>query len=136
MIKILIVEDDDDMRRGLGLRLISWGYSVVQASDGYYAMDVARREMPDAVLLDLGLPGGDGISVLERYAKNLQLSTIPVIVLTGRDTFAIESTVREYNVRAFLRKPVDNDELARALAQATGAAGSDASSEHGRHLAG
>jgi DNA-binding response OmpR family regulator len=116
--KVLIVEDDDDQRRGLGLRLISWGYAVVQASDGYYAMDVARREMPDAVLLDIGLPGGDGISVLERYAINLQLSTIPVIVVTGRDWFDVEPLVRQYHVAAVLHKPVDNDELERALADA------------------
>jgi DNA-binding response OmpR family regulator len=116
--KVLIVEDDDDLRRGLGMRLISWGYAVVQASDGYYAMDVARRELPDVVLLDIGLPGGNGISVLERYAMNMQLSTIPVIVLTGRDSWVTEPEVRRHNIAAFLHKPVDNDVLERALADA------------------
>ena len=113
--KVLIVDDDDDLRRALGLRLVSMGYDVVQASDGYYAVDVARREAPDVVLLDIGLPGGDGISVIERYEKSLHLSTTPVIVLTGRDRLLTEPVVRQHNVVAFLSKPVGNDALAQAL---------------------
>ena len=80
---------------------------------------MARDTLPDVVLLDIGLPGGDGISVLERYAQMMQLSAIPVVVLTGRDPFVTEPLVRRYNVSAFLRKPADNEDLARALAVAT-----------------
>jgi CheY-like chemotaxis protein len=113
--KVLIVDDDDDLRRGLGLRLVSMGYRVVQASDGYYAVDVARREMPDVIVLDLGLPGGDGATVLDRYANSLELSTIPVIILSGREPITTEPIARQYNVVAFLAKPVDNGALAQAL---------------------
>jgi two-component system KDP operon response regulator KdpE len=117
--KVLIVEDDNDLRRGLGLRIKALGYDVAEAFDGYTAVAVARDTLPDVVLLDIGLPGGDGISVLERYAQMMQLSAIPVVVLTGRDPFVTEPLVRRYNVSAFLRKPADNEDLARALAAAT-----------------
>jgi DNA-binding response OmpR family regulator len=52
--KVLIVEDDDDLRSGLRLRLGSLGYEVVEASDGYFAIEIARKELPDVVLLDIG----------------------------------------------------------------------------------
>jgi len=116
--KVLVVEDDEDLRRGLTLRVTSLGYEVVSAQDGISAVSVARTERPDVVLLDLGLPGGDGISVLERYANMATLSGIPVVVLTGRDPLVAAPAVSRFNVSAFLRKPADNDQLAGALATA------------------
>jgi len=123
--KVLIVEDDDDLRRGLGLRLRHLGYDVVQAQDGVGAVNVARQERPDLVLLDIGLPGGDGISVLDRYANLAALAATPVVVLTGRDPQTTEPVVRaRHNVSAFLHKPADNDQLAAALAAAINGGGS------------
>jgi CheY-like chemotaxis protein len=115
---VLIVEDDNDLRRGLGLRLRSFGYRVAEAGDGYAAVSVARELQPDVVLLDIGLPAGDGITVLDRYSQLMQLAGIPVVVLSGRDPFVTEPLLRKYGVSAFLRKPVDNDELRDALATA------------------
>jgi DNA-binding response OmpR family regulator len=116
--KVLVVEDDRDLRHGLTLRLVALGYDVVQAEDGYFAVSVARNELPDVVLLDIGLPAGDGISVLERYARLPMLSGTPVVVLTGRDPIVTERAVRRFNVSAFLTKPADNKDLATALATA------------------
>ena len=124
--KVLIVEDDDDLRRGLALRLRALGYEVALAQDGLNAVVIGRQERPDAVLLDIGLPGGDGISVLDRYANLAALCATPVVVLTGRDPATVESLVRSRpNVTAFLRKPADNDELAAALAAAIHPDGGD-----------
>lgn len=116
--KILIVEDDRDLRRALTIRLKASGYDVVTAEDGVFAVSVARNERPDLVLLDLGLPAGDGLTVLERYAKLSDVSSIPVVVLTGRDPRLAEPAVRAYNVAGFLRKPVDNDVLLETIRQA------------------
>ncbi|WP_407344129.1 response regulator [Pengzhenrongella phosphoraccumulans] len=116
--KILIVEDDDDLRRGMMLRLRAFGYEVAAAQDGVTAVSVALAENPDLVLLDIGLPGGDGLTVLERYASLPELSALPVIVLTGRDPRATEPEVRRFDVAAFLRKPVENDVLASTIALA------------------
>ena len=66
--KILVVEDDDDLRQGLTLRLKASGYDVVLACDGLAAVSVARTERPDLILLDIGLPGGNGLTVLQRYS--------------------------------------------------------------------
>ena len=109
--KILIVEDDHDLRRALTIRLQASGYEVITAEDGLFAVSKARNEHPDLVLLDIGLPCGDGLSVLERYRKLPDLKSIPVVVLTGQDPAVTEPAVRPFHVAAFLRKPVDNDIL-------------------------
>jgi DNA-binding response OmpR family regulator len=116
--KVLIVEDDDDLRRGLTYRLQTSGYEIVHAPDGVAAISVARNELPDVVLLDLGLPAGDGIKVLERYANLPELSAIPVVVLTGRDPRTAEPATRKFHVAAFLQKPVDNKDLLEAIERA------------------
>ncbi len=116
--RILIVEDDDDLRRGMVLRLRTFGYEVAAAQDGAGAVSVALVELPDLVLLDIGLPAGGGLSVLERYANLPALSGLPVVVLTGRDPRVTEPEVRRFNVAAFLRKPVENDVLATTIERA------------------
>ena len=116
--KVLVVEDDDDMRRGLALRLRSFGYDVVVAQDGVGAVSVARAERPDLVLLDIGLPAGNGLVVLERYANLPALCAIPVVVLTGQDPRTAEPAARRFHVAAFLRKPTGNDVLAETISRA------------------
>jgi DNA-binding response OmpR family regulator len=118
--KILLVEDDDDLRRGLARRLLAWGYEVVGAADGYGAVALARSERPDLVLLDLGLPGGGGFDVLERYSHLAAVATTPIIVLTGRDPRVAEPMVRRFGVAAFLTKPVENEELKATIERALG----------------
>ncbi|HEX8812528.1 MAG TPA: response regulator, partial [Terracidiphilus sp.] len=83
--KILIVDDDPDLRRALKIRLRANHYDTVQASDGYSAISVAQKEHPNLIILDLGLPAGDGYVVLKRLQDSDGLSDIPVIVLTARD---------------------------------------------------
>jgi len=83
--KILIVDDDPDLRRALKIRLRANHYDTVQASDGYSAIAVAQKEQPDLIILDLGLPAGDGFAVLKRLQDSDPLSNIPVIVLTALD---------------------------------------------------
>jgi DNA-binding response OmpR family regulator len=113
--KILVVEDNPDLRRALCLRLRASGYDVVQAEDGVGAVSTAVRELPDLVVLDIGMPGGDGVSVLDRYANLPALSITPVIVLTAKDTFTTEPMVRKYAIAAFLTKPVDHAQLLSAI---------------------
>jgi DNA-binding response OmpR family regulator len=116
--KILVVEDDEDLRRGLEIRLRATGYDVVLASDGLSAVTTARDERPDLVVLDIGLPGGNGLTVLERYSDCAALMFTPVVVLTGRDPVATEAAVRKYGVAGFLTKPAKNEELRRVIERA------------------
>ena len=109
--KILIVDDDPDLRRALKIRLRANHYDTVQASDGYSAIAVAQKDQPNLIILDLGLPAGDGFVVLERLQKSDSLSNIPVIVLTARDPQANEQQTLAAGATAFFQKPADNNEL-------------------------
>ena len=91
--KILIVDDDPDLRQALKLRLRANQYDTVHAVDGYSAIALAYKEHPQLIILDLGLPAGDGFVVLDRLQKDDKLSGIPVIVLTARDAPSSDATV-------------------------------------------
>ncbi|HEX7893703.1 MAG TPA: response regulator [Terriglobales bacterium] len=113
--KILIVDDDPDLRQALRLRLRANEFDTVQACDGYSAIAAAYKERPDLIILDLGLPAGDGFVVLDRLQKDDKLSTIPVIVLTARDPMGNERRALESGAVAFFQKPADNLELLQLI---------------------
>jgi len=118
--KILLVEDDPDVRLGLHVRLKANHYDVVFAADGMASIAEARKHMPDLIILDLGLPAGDGFSVMERLKANDTLSLIPVIVVSARDRNANMNQALKAGAKAFLQKPVDNAELLAVIRQALG----------------
>ena len=116
--KILIIEDDEDMRRGLNIRLRASEYETAFAADAVMALSIAKKESPDLILLDLGLPGGDGFTVLDRMKNIASLACTPVIVVSARDPKANEQRARKAGVEAYFQKPVDNDQLLRAIQKA------------------
>ena len=116
--KILIIEDDEDMRRGLNLRLRASSYDTAFASDAVMALSIAKKEAPDLILLDLGLPGGDGFTVLDRMKNIASLAYTPVIVVSARDPKANEQRARDAGVEAYFQKPVDNEQLMKAIQRA------------------
>jgi len=118
--KILIVDDDPQLLLGLTPRLKANQYSVVTAADGIGAVAVARKETPDLIILDLGLPGGDGFLVLERLRSMAELSTIPVIVLSARDPADNKGRSLKGGAVAYFQKPPDNHEFLTAIRQALG----------------
>ena len=120
--KILIVDDDPDLRRGLNLRLRANQYDTVNATDGFSAMTMAQKERPDLIILDIGLPAGYGFVVLDRLQKAGALSAIPVIVLTARDPQGSRERLLKAGATAFFQKPADNDELLNAIRLALGEA--------------
>jgi DNA-binding response OmpR family regulator len=109
--KILIVDDDPDLRRALKLRLRANHYETFHAADGYSAIAMAQKEHPNLIILDLGLPAGDGFVVLDRLQNSDSLSNIPVIVLTARDAQNNEERSLKAGASAFFQKPVDNAEF-------------------------
>ena len=72
---------------------------------------MAQKEKPDLIILDIGLPAGDGFVVLDRLQQSAHLSSIPVIVLTARDPQFNRERTMKAGATAFLQKPADNDEL-------------------------
>ena len=111
---------DPDLRRGLNLRLRANQYDTVYATDGFTAMAMAQKERPDLIILDIGLPAGDGFVVLDRLQDNDALSTIPVIVLTARDPQSNRERILKAGAAAFFQKPADNSELLEAIHAALG----------------
>jgi DNA-binding response OmpR family regulator len=121
MAKILIVDDDQDIRRLLGIRLKADGHEPVFAGDAISAVNQARNEQPDLILLDLMMPAGDGYLVMERLKAMPALEGIPVIVVSAMDPRAHESRLAEAGADAFFQKPFDHDELLAAVQRALGA---------------
>jgi DNA-binding response OmpR family regulator len=117
---ILIVDDDPDIRLSLHVRLKANNYNVVFAVDGVASIAEARKHRPDLIILDLGLPAGDGFTVLERLKAIDSLSLIPVIVVSARDRNANRDRALKAGAKAFLQKPVDNAHLLSVIRQVLG----------------
>jgi DNA-binding response OmpR family regulator len=117
---ILIVEDDPDVRNGLHIRLKANGYATVLAADAPSSISQARKHAPDLIILDLGLPGGDGFLVMDRFKANPSLAVIPIIIVSARDVHANHQRALKAGAKAFLQKPVDNAELLRVIRQTLG----------------
>ena len=113
--KILIVDDDPDLRRALNLRFRANNYDTAYATDGLSAIAMARTEKPDVIILDIGLPAGDGFVVMNCLQDIPSLSTIPVIVWTPRDPQSARERIMNSGATAFFQKPVDNRQLLSAI---------------------
>jgi DNA-binding response OmpR family regulator len=118
--KILIVDDDPDVLQGLNVRLKANHYDTFFALDAISAMAEARKQEPDLIILDLGLPAGDGFVVMERLRAFPALAVIPVIVVSARDARANGERAIKAGAKAFLQKPVDNDKLLTFIRKALG----------------
>ena len=113
--KIMVVDDDPEMRLALQIRLKANNYQVSTAADGISAISEIRRVMPDLVLLDLGLPAGDGFTVLERLKANPAFESIPVIVISGRDRLLNRERSEKAGAIQFMQKPVRHAELLQTI---------------------
>jgi CheY-like chemotaxis protein len=117
---ILVVEDDEDLRRLYRTALSLAGYEVLEAGDGLEALQRIDRSPPDLVVLDLLLPHLSGLAVRQEIAAQAVTRQIPIVVITGS---SIDPD--EMNVACFLRKPIAPDRLVETVRSclATGAAG-------------
>ena len=120
--KILIVDDDPDVRQGMYVRLKANHYDAIFAADGLAGMSEARKHGPDLIILDLGLPAGDGFVVMERLKTFPSLAVIPIIVVSGRSGQVNRERAISAGATAFLEKPVDNAELLAVVRRALGEA--------------
>lgn len=117
MKKILIVDDDPEIHKLLRSRLLGEGYAVVTAVDAYGAIQNARREKPDLIILDIMLPGGGGVHALKNIRLIPDTASIPVVVLTGTTDDDIKQKVRELGVQGYLNKPFEYETVSRAIAE-------------------
>ncbi|HZS09936.1 MAG TPA: response regulator [Blastocatellia bacterium] len=114
--KILVVDDNDDIREMLAVLLDMQGYKVVVASDGEEAVSVATREEPDVILMDVMMPKLDGLEAARRINQNPKLNRVPIIGLSAfSDPLTENGQSNSFSWTAYLRKPIDVDELERLL---------------------
>ena len=118
--KILVVEDDADVRLGYHVLLKANHYDTFFAADAMTAVTEARKQQPDLIILDLGLPAGDGFVVLERFKTLPHLAVVPVIVVSARDLHGNKERALKAGARAFLQKPWNDNELLGIIGQLVG----------------
>ncbi len=123
--RVLIVDDEPDLVRTIGLRLQRAGYEVAMAPDAVSATQMAIAQRPDAIVLDIGLPGGDGHLVAKRLKSNVRTSGIPVIFLTARAGRSDVTKAQEVGAFGYLVKPYEPAELLDLVKLATGGGESD-----------
>jgi CheY-like chemotaxis protein len=116
--KILVVDDEADVRRFITAVLGKRGYETVVATNGSEAFEVARREHPDLVILDLMMPNQTGTDFYRKLSKDPELNRTPVIVVSG--LAGRHLAVRE--PVAVFDKPIDPDEFGEAVDRALGVA--------------
>lgn len=121
-VRILVVEDDQDLNRQLTTALTDAGYAVDAASDGEEGYFLGDTEPYDVIILDIGLPKMDGISVLEQWRRSSR--TMPVIILTARDRWSDKVAGMDAGADDYVAKPFHMEELlARVRAQLRRASG-------------
>lgn len=118
--KILIVDDDPDLCLGLNIRLAANYYDVCFANNAESAIRTALAELPDLIILDIGLPDYDGYFVMEGLRAFPELAEVPIVVLTARNRFTHEKRCRDAGVKRLFEKPVEDHVLLLAIRQYLG----------------
>jgi DNA-binding response OmpR family regulator len=117
--KVLIIEDDLELCLGLRIRL-QVDYDTYVANDAGAGLSMAFTEVPDVIILDIGLPDYDGYFFMQGIREIPGLAGVPVIVLTARDRFTHEGRCHDAGAKLFFQKPVDDRSLLVAIEQLVG----------------
>lgn len=117
---ILLVDDSTDSRWMYAEYLTAEGYSVVEADNGADALAIARRDLPDVVVMDVGLPQLDGIEATRRLRAEPATEHVLVVALSGHGD-AVAKSAEEAGVNRYLRKPCLPNELALHIGVLLGA---------------
>ena len=108
------------MRQAMHIRLRASDYETCVASDALSCMVQARKNSPDLILLDLGLPAGDGFLVMERLKRIPSLAVIPIIIVSARDVHENQVRALRAGAAAYLQKPVENAHLLAVIRKTLG----------------
>jgi DNA-binding response OmpR family regulator len=114
-LSILLVDDDHDIVRALGIRLKAAGYDITAAYDGLTGLAAAQTNQPNAIILDIRMPGMDGLTVLARLREQDCTRRIPVLILTANVVEAVRSKAMGLGAYCFLKKPCDPSDLLNAI---------------------
>jgi CheY-like chemotaxis protein len=114
---IMVVEDYDDTRLLLKQWLEGLGYAVLEATNGQEAVDIADRECPDLILMDLDLPILDGIAATQRIRQKPQLERVPIVAVTAYPMSYSHVKAFAKGCDEYMRKPIDISELERVVSR-------------------
>jgi DNA-binding response OmpR family regulator len=115
--KILVVDDEQEIVRALTMRLRAAGYQVISANNGEAAVRLASKLSPDLVILDIGMPCGNGHAVARQLAENSETLDTPVIFLTARMSEEDRTRAFQAGAAAYLIKPFKPQDLLAAVAR-------------------
>jgi CheY-like chemotaxis protein len=113
--KILLVDDEKDIVKMNMLRLVESSYEVFSASEGKECIEIAEKEVPDLIIMDVVMPGMDGIETLVKLKSDPRIAHIPVIMLTGMGETAILDKAMASGAVDFIEKPFNGDMLMEAI---------------------
>ncbi|HTL02184.1 MAG TPA: response regulator [Vicinamibacterales bacterium] len=116
MAYLLVVDDDPSIRTVLNRRLTQWGYEVKEASSATEALEMMMVETPAIVLLDINMPGHDGLWLAERIRA--KWTGTPIIMVSGKDDLDVVQRAQKLGAIDFVRKPFDREILRQALLRA------------------
>lgn len=118
MKSVLLVDDDNILLLGIGVRLKSMGYVVFTAKDAVSAVSAVVKNNPDVVVLDISLPAGDGFLVAGRLQNLVGSAATPIIFITANENPQLRDRAAKLGAAAFLNKPFDATTLADAIESA------------------
>jgi len=109
MTKILVAEDERDIKESVVDTLFDRGYDILESKDGREAVDIAIKEVPDLILLDVTMPFLDGFAVVKKLKENILTELIPVVMLTAMGALDGEQNALDLGVKHYVSKPFDPD---------------------------
>ncbi len=121
--RVLVVDDDPEMRALVAMALRRDGYTVLEAGDGRQALDVATRSIPHLVLVDITLPGMDGVEVTRQLKATKDLALVPVVALSALREQAVRDRALAAGCAHFLTKPCPTSTLRDVVAEMLAAVG-------------
>ena len=114
---ILVVEDFEDNRFMMRRLLEMSGYRVIEAINGEEAIELARRELPGLILMDLSLPQLDGLAATRRIRQHPELRSVPIVAVSAHDTADFHADALAAGCNDYVTKPIDFDQLEVLLAR-------------------
>jgi CheY-like chemotaxis protein len=114
--RILLVEDNPMNRRVAEFLLKNAGYVLYEAKDGEEARELAQKHLPDLILMDLQLPGVDGLATTRAIKQNAVTHKIPIIALTAYAMSGDDERAAEAGCDGYIAKPIDPDEFTKTIA--------------------
>ncbi len=118
--KILIVDDDPDVRLLIATRLESMGYDTIGAEDGQTGLDLARKDPPDLILLDLMLPKLNGYKVCRMLKFDKSYEHVPIVIISSKGSEEDKKLADEVGADGYITKPFEKTEIAATIQKLLG----------------